>query len=417
MMADGPWMIRALNGVGRVWRSAGMPRRQLVPDALIAEAQEAEGLSDLGPPAAYREGLERICAAIDAIPDFPTVGLGMARRQLVGALKQRLAYYDWRTAEPRRFQTPLVAPLIVVGLPRTGTTLLHRLLSAAPGARPLPLWEVARTFPRRGQPDRRRSAGKVGAALIRATVPTLAQKHSIESEQPEECMHVQVASFFSWAWFSDYPIPSYTRWMQRADAGPAYDYWADFLRFVQHDDPNARLTLKSPSHTGHLADLLARFPDARIVWTHRNPTEVVPSFASLIASTRTLTTSPSTSDPHALGREMSDYLSWSVERGLTQRRDIPTGQLIDVPYTRLVADPLGVVAEIHRHFGLPWTPQVSGAVREEVQRASARHGGGHRYTLADFGLSERSIRNDFSAYLDSGYPSATSFGTPTPSRG
>jgi hypothetical protein len=396
--------IRALNTVGRVWRAAGFSPRRLVPDEIIAEAlgaaRKEPGFEDasLGDLSEVRAGMEVVCSALEQLPELPTAGRFAARRQLLRALRQRIRRLAWRAKHPERFAETLRPPVIVLGLPRTGTTFLHRLLSAPSDARALPMWEVAMPFPPLDGPDKRRQSGERGAAMVKRALADFDAKHATGADEPEECMHLQNEAFFSWSWFSNYPIPTYTRWLQEADPSVAYDVWLDVLRFIQASSPERRLTLKSPSHLAHIGAILDRVPDARIVWTHRDPAAVVPSFASLIASTRAVATTDQTADPHALGREMSDFLADQLRRGLAWRERIPTGQLIDIAFEDLKRDPLSTVARIHHHFGLPWSPEVSRAVQTEVEARPRNRHGAHRYELADFGLSRGLIAELFDNY-------------------
>ncbi len=403
-MKDLPTPIRALNTVGKMWRRAGFSPRRLDPELLMEAALEAaakepgSGQPDLGDPAEFRPGLQVICRALEELPELPTAGRFAARRQILRALRQRIRRRAWLDQRPERFSRRIQPPVIVLGLPRTGTTFLHRLLSAPGDTRALPMWEVAMPFPPLEGPDKRRDAGQRGASLMKRAIADIDQKHATGADEPEECMHMQDEAFFSWSWFSNYPIPSYTRWLQSADAAPAYGVWSDVLRFVQHQDVSKRLTLKSPSHMAHLSTLLDAVPDARIVWTHRDPATVVPSFASLIATTRAVSTTPTTADPHALGREISDFLAHQLQQGLAARARVATGQLIDISFDDLRRDPLATVARIHQHFGMPWNPDVSRAVRAEVHARPRNRHGSHRYGLADFGLSQGLIDTLFEGY-------------------
>ena len=398
-----PAPMRALNTVGRAWRAAGMPARKLNPDALIQAAIEESGLSDIGDTSEFLPGLQQICTALEQLPELPTTGRFAARRQILRSLRQRLRRRAWLAQRPDAFAAELKAPVIVVGLPRTGTTFLHRLLAAPEAARALPMWEVAMPFPPLQGPDKRQQTGERGARMMRRVVPDIDRKHATGADEPEECMHLQDESFVGWSWLSNYPISAYSRWLQQADPSHAYDVWSDVLRYVQQQSPGSRLTLKSPSHTAWIDALLARAPDARIVWTHRDPVEVVPSFASLIQTTRAVSTTPQTADPHALGREICDHLAWQAHRGMAHRDRIPTGQLIDISFSDLRQDPLGTVARIHSHFGIPWKPQVAQRVQAEIDnRKQGRHGA-HKYGLDDFGLSRESVQQQFKAYLDLGF--------------
>lgn len=399
-----PTPIRALNAVGRAWRSAGFAPRRLDPDALMEEALQAArkepGLADasLGDVSEFRDGLDLLCRSLEQLPELPTAGRFAARRQLLRSLRQRIRRLAWKARHPERFAVPLQPPVIVLGLPRTGTTFLHRLLAAPARARALPMWEVAMPFPPLQGADQRRRSGERGAAVMQRVLTDFDAKHATGSDEPEECMHLQNEAFFSWSWLSNYPVPTYTQWLTEADPTLAYDVWLDVLRFVQSGAPEGRLTLKSPSHLAHIGAILDRVPQARIVWTHRDPAEVVPSFASLIESTRALATTTQTADPHALGRELSDFLADQLRRGLAARTRVPTGNLIDIAFDDLKRDPLSTVARIYHHFGLDWSPEVSRAVQAEVRARPRNRHGSHRYSLADYGLSSGLMDELFANY-------------------
>ncbi len=399
-----PTPIRSLNAVGRVWRAAGFPPRRLDPDDLIQVALDNtrklpgfEGAT-MGDTSEFREGLEVVCAALEQLPELPTAGRFAARRQILRALQQRLKRRTWLEQHPERFARRLTPPVIVLGLPRTGTTFLHRLLAAPDDTRALPLWEVATPFPPMQGPDARKANGERFISMVKKALSDFDAKHATGADEPEECMHLQDEAFLSWSWFSNYPIPTYTRWLQTADPTHGYRVWHDVLRFVQGQDASKRLTLKSPSHLSRIEAILDRVPDARIVWTHRDPATVVPSFASLIASTRRIAATPATADPHALGWELSEFLSGQLKQGLAARDRVPTGQLIDISFYELRRDPLATVARIHHHFGLPWTPAVSRAVQAEIRARPEQRHGVHRYGLAEFGLSQTLIDEKFANY-------------------
>ena len=173
--------------------------------------------------------------------------------------------------------------MIVLGLPRTGTTFLHRLLAARLGPRTADgRW---RCRFRRGRPAA--PVGRAGRGGDAEGAHRLRRQARREVRRARRCMHLQNEAFFSWSWLSNYPVPTYTRWLTEADPALTYDVWLDVPWFVQSGAPRCRLTLKSPqsTHDAHIGTILDRVPQARIVWTHRDPAEVVPSFASLIEST------------------------------------------------------------------------------------------------------------------------------------
>lgn len=390
-MASLPPSLRFVNRVGRAWRAAGRSPRRIQADTLVAEAQRQAGRADLGDPTEYRTALEVITQGLEHTPHLSTVGRFSVRRQLVGALAQRAVREAWRERAPERFQTPLRTPLVIVGLPRTGTTFLHHLLSAPSDTRSLAMWEVARPFPPVEGPDRRQTINKRAANWVLGAMPDFADKHDTGRDAPEECMHLMNQAFFAWTYWSVYDVPGYRDWLTTADATPAYRIWSDVLRFHQHDTPQRRFVLKSPSHAAHLDALIEAVPEARVVFAHRDVTSVVPSFASLLTTLRGATHLPEHIDRRSLGTEALAHLGWAADRARALRDRVPSHRRIDVHFDELRSTPLAVAERIHRAFDLPWTPDVEAAVSGVIAAKSGRRSSGHRYSADDFGLTDRAI--------------------------
>ena len=387
-----PPSLRFINRVGRVWRSAGGAPRSLRADALVADAQRGANRADLGAVTDYRPGLDTLVAGLDRATHLSTVGRAIMTRRIRTVLTQRAERETWRERAPERFRTPLAAPLIIVGLPRTGTTFLHHLLSSVPGTRSLALWQVSRPFPPISGPDRRRTAAKRMMGMIGHTLPEFAAKHDTDTDAPEECMHIMNLAFYAWTYWSMAGIPGYREWWWSTDPAPAYRAWSDALRFAQADRPGVRFVLKSPSHTAQLAALLAAEPDARIVCTHRDVASVVPSFASLLRTMRRVMYLPEHLDLHALGAETLDQLARTADRARAARDSVPSDRWIDVPFEHLRTDPVQVVERIHRAFGYDWDGATEAAVRSAAASKGHRKSSGHRYTAAEFGLDADQIR-------------------------
>ena len=223
------------------------------------------------------------------------------------------------------------------------------------------------------------------------TLPEFASKHETDIDAPEECMHIMNLAFFAWTYWSMAGLPGYREWWWSADPKPAYRAWSDALRFEQAARPSERFVLKSPSHTAHLEALLAAEPDARIVFTHRSPRSVVPSFASLIRTMRRAMYLPEHLDLHALGAETLDQLGRTADRARACRGTIRADRMVDVPFDDLRSDPMGVVERIHRTFGFDWNDAIATSVREAVAHKAHRKSSGHRYTAAEFGLDPDQI--------------------------
>ncbi len=381
-----PLPLRVVNRVGRMWRAAGGRPRALDADALVADVLKSTGRTDLGPAAEYRPALEVVLDGLDRAPHLSTVGRMLVNSRLQASLTHRANREDWKARAPERFATPVRKPLIIVGLPRTGTTFLHHLLASAPDARTLPMWQVARPFPPPTGPDTRRADNAKLVRRMRQTLPEFATKHDTGNDAPEECMHVMNLAFFAWTYWSMSGLPGYREWWWQADPTPAYRVWSDVLRFEQSVNPSPRFVLKSPSHTAHLDALLAAEPDARLVFTHRDPRSVVPSFASLLRTMRRTVFLREHLDLPALGTEVLDQLGRTADRARELRRTLPADRIVDVPFDELRQDPIAVVERVHRHFDLPWDDTTRATIDNAARSKADRKASGHRYTAEEFGL-------------------------------
>lgn len=391
--------LRALNRLGRAYRALGGSPRALDADAIVAHVLHTTGRTDLGDPTAYRPALDAFLADLAPGDRASTTGIVMARRRLVTSLSHRARALDWRAHAPERFDTELRPPIVVLGLPRTGTTFLHRLLAAAPDTRVLTAWEVADPWPPLSGPDHRRQHLRVPAAIAERALPDLFTKHATGLDAPEECMHLMAQAVFWWNLWAMYGGPTYKRFLHATPPTAAYRAWGDVLRFYQSQD-SRRFVLKSPSHVGHLNTLLAEVPSARIVWTHRDPVESVPSFASLVRTLREVGTVPSLHTSEAVGPDVLDHLGQVADRAVAHRHCIPSTQLVDVTLKQLRTEPLAVVERIHTAFGLPWDGDTERRVRAVVAQREARKRtvAPHAYSAADFGLTDAAVRERFSAY-------------------
>jgi hypothetical protein len=361
-------------------------------EALLASAMASEGVDDLGPDAdalktalsVYAESVER-----DARPH----GLGRVylyerifRMSLVARL--RLVPHLRAGARPRR------PPLVVCGLPRSGTTLLHRLLALADDAAGIPLWQLLEPIPPRDGPDLRREHALRNLEWAARLAPvSLDAQHLMRPDLPDECGHLLRASFRgSMQW--QVPAYSWLRWSLDADAGPAYRAWAAFLSVLEPADQ--RLVLKDPFHAANLDALLAACPGARVVQTHRDPVEVVPSFHKLTLTVHRVLV-PELDVPRTV-RANTRWLETVVERNAAVRGVVPADRLVDVDYRALVADPLAVVAQVHEQLGLPLTDAHRSRVRAWLAAHPQREHGPNPYDVRDYGQTRDELVERFAGY-------------------
>jgi len=377
--------------VGALARVVGLGPQLLDPDQVIRMARFRTGLTELG-AVAQPLGLEMACRSLATDAGLGGFGRLVVGNALVEGVSNRLRYVDALARVPQRFDVPLVPPIFVVGLPRSGTTFLHRLLCAVPGHRGIPLWESR--WPIAGKRDRRRMATAWQIAMLRGAAPEVMAKHAFELDSPEEAITMFEASLgwnpFLWRIAGCH---RYVRWLLEQDAEGPYTAFVDLLRWIAAPTPQHRMVLKTPNHLGYVDLLHALLPDAVFVRTHRDPAKCIPSYASLSATMHGV--SVGKVDKRAIG-QTSLHL-WTTHAARAARARAP---IIEVAYDDLVANPLATVTRVFAEAGLPWTSQTRQAVATEVQRRPAGKHGKHIYSSADFGLTDAEIRARYAAAVD-----------------
>ncbi|MFG2575873.1 sulfotransferase family protein [Streptomyces sp. NPDC048481] len=314
---------------------------------------------------------------------------GHVRRHLANRARVRRLIAE----HPGIAREPVERPVFVAGLPRTATTLTHGVLSLSEQHRCPLLWELL-TPDLAGTPEQRRRA-VAGARLMVGAIDLFAPRyrdiHTLVAEGPEECTFALPHTVMP---LSQARIPAYRAALEERDFVPDYAYLKQVYQVLQHGRPRRRWVLKSPLHTGHLDALLAVFPDATLVWTHREPAAVVASFCSLIEHGMAITRRPL--DLHELGATWLALLSRSVERGLAARAAVPREALVDVPYSWLGSDPAAGAPKLYDAVGARWTE----ADAARLPRIAARPKGSrpHRYDLARYGLTRADVDAAFAGY-------------------
>jgi hypothetical protein len=391
-----PLPIRVLNSLSSaLHRATGLDTISLDPDNLAAAAARKAGCSDFGSDE-FRDALDVLCASADRDAHLNLVGRMMMREHIVSALATRLLLVEARRTRPEVFEAELVPPLIVVGLPRSGSTFLHRLLSIAPGARALPFWLLRRPLPLPGK-DRRRSEIVTRLKIAKKFAPQLDAKHFVEADSPEECFWLLDPSLRSLTFWVNAPVYGYVEWLAQQDMRPAYATYREMLQLIQADTPGARLTLKAPAHTPWLAELLEAIPTAHIVQTHRDPLPVVASACSLFHTIHGLAGEV---DPPRLGRVILDLLANNLVRNLAARERLGKDAVLDIQYEELLADPSATVARIHERFGLGVDDELRSCLAAEVSLLAQHKHGRHDYDLGDFGLGADEVRDAFARYTE-----------------
>ncbi|MBN1770378.1 MAG: sulfotransferase [Deltaproteobacteria bacterium] len=405
-----PWVLRAANRTLGVLQGAGLGSPDLTVAGLLAEARRRAGLWSFGDDT-LSDRLRLLVEAVVSEARLHPLGRWMFRENAVRTLVNRLRMEDDWARHPEIADVPLPRPVFVVGLQRTGTTVLHRMLASDPARRFLPSWEAVNIapVPRRangnggngggngnGKPDPRLGPARFAERALRYMAPDFFAIHPVEAEAPEEDVLL-----FEYAVWSTVPeammhVPSFSAWLARQDHREAYRFYARVLRYLQWQRPGGPWVLKTPHHMEHLDVLFEVFPDARVLQTHRDPTRVLASFCSMMSHSRGVFSDRV--DPCAVGRHWFAKARRMIERSTAVRDAHRDGRFLDVHYGRLVADPLAELRRVYEFLGDPLTPTAEEAMRAWLRDNPQHKHGRHRYRLEDFGLDRDEVARLFADY-------------------
>ena len=390
--------VRLLNGCGALLDKSPIPRTPLRAVDLIETAKRRCGLDDFG-GGDFFEGISRLLDSCQREAQLNLIGRIVLRADLIRILCSRLFIQRDRKAYPSIVRQEIREPLFIVGLPRSGTTVLHTLLASDPDHRVPLTWEVMTPSPPTHDNEKRRIQRAISSCnCFNWLAPTFRQVHPVGAELPQECVSLMAPTFMSDQFDAMYYAPSYRAWFFRQDLRPAYEYHRRFLQHLQVRQNARRWVLKAPTHMFALPSLLTVYPDALFVQTHRAPLDAMASVSSLITILRRVFSDAV--DPLTVCREAIDYWSKTLAKFLQERAVLAEHRICDVDYVEIHRDPLAVVRRIYGHFG--WS--LSQTVEERMRRALAsqpeeRHRL-HRYDLSQFGVEEAESAARFAAYCD-----------------
>lgn len=322
----------------------------------------------------------------------------LARYEYLRILSNRLCIQASIDRHPEILQIPVQSPVFILGLPRTGTTLLHHLLAQDPGNRAPLMWEMLFPAPPSRGADWRTWQTKAAVLAAYTLMPRLRPVHAMQADGPEECMFLLANEFASLDFAVRRYIPSYIAWYFRQEATQTYESYRRQLQLVSWSRPAGRWILKSPYHLPSLRAVLQVFPDAYIVQTHRHPSEVIPSICSLVQIVRDAFSRQV--DRGSLGAEWTDIWGEALTRAMRDRNAASTGRFIDVDYRELVSDPLRSIRSLYDRLGQLLSAETEIRMREWLHNNPQNKHGRHRYTLEEFSLDRELIHHRFSGYID-----------------
>jgi hypothetical protein len=398
-----PPLVRVANRLLGVVRR-GPLRVSLELESLVDAAQKRARLADAPDPAAV-EALRVLLDAIEREARLHALGRLITRTRIVSTLTTGLRLAALRRARPEIERAPIHRPIVIVGLPRTGTTLLHRLLASDDARiRAVTSWEALMPVPDDADDDgtRRIALASRSEAALRYMAPDFFAVHPIDAKGPEEEILLLDLAFRSTVAESTLHVPSFAAWLEEADQSPAYRTMALALKLLQSQrSPTGddwRWVLKTPHHLEWLDELPRVLERPLVVWTHRDPTDVVASFCSMIAHGRGVFSDDV--DPHEIGRAWLRKGKRMVERAMAARAAIGEDDFVDVRYADLVRDPIAIACAVQERAGLPASRDAIARMRAGLGREAKDRHGVHRYRLADFGLTDADVATAFAPYRD-----------------
>jgi hypothetical protein len=409
-----PFALRALNALGGpiVRRAASLDLEQL-----LATAQARTGLSEYGDPG-FREPLGVLLEAFERDANLSALGRIASRGLVLQLLANRLRIEDLFLRHPEIEREAVERPIIIAGLPRTGTTHLHNLISQDPSLRSLPYWESlepvpdpreepgAASFAQRAEGERRPAGWRdprvvrcaKGLAMVHRVMPLFPLMHEMTPDARHEEIQLLAIAFSTMLFESSYFVPSYAEWYKKSDQRPAYRYLRRCLQALQWLRGPKRWVLKSPQHLEQQAALIEIFPDATFVQTHRDPVRITASLCTMIAYGNRM--NARRVDPASVGRYWAARTEDLLRGSITGRAALPPAQVIDVHFKQFMKDDVATAERVLEFAAHPMTDAARAAVRAFMDANPRGKHGTIEYRLADVGLDEAERRAALRFYSD-----------------
>ena len=371
----------------------------------MSEAQaRSGGLTDLG-SGPFQDPLKLLISSLENEARLNSIGRVIARERILGHTVNRLHYVNDRKRFPEIAGQEITQPVFIIGLPRTGTTILHDILAQDPANRVPMTWEAMFPSPPPEtdsfETDPRIEVCEALFPDIDAQIPGFKAMHPMGARLSQECVTLMGEAMCTPLFHNQFRVPSYQDWVDlEADFGHVYDLHRQQLQHLQSRHKGDRWVLKTGAHMWGLEHLLAAYPDARIVFTHRDPVQSMTSYASLTSLVRTMGSDDV--DRHEIARDWSARLCRVVGHALEVReaREYPEAIFYDMSFGDFVADQFGVVRKIYAAFGLSMSEEAEARMRAFVADNPKGKHGSHDYSPEEYGVDPVAVRREFGSYID-----------------
>jgi hypothetical protein len=372
-------------------------------DRLVAEAVASAGADDFG-EATWQEGLDLLLEGFQSEARLHELGVEIAASDVVNNLVNRLGIIEWRSQHPEIAEVGIEQPIVIVGQPRTGTTILYDLLALDPNLRAPLTWEVDKPLPppetATYDTDPRIAEVDETLAMTDLLIPGFTDFHPMGATLAQECVRITAGDFRSMIFPVLYRVPTYNHWLLHdADLRPAYRWHRVYLQHLQSRHPARQWLLKSPAHLWHLDELAGEYPDVIIVQTHRDPLKVIASTSALATHLRRMASDEP--DITEIAADYADDIFLGLDRGIDARKRgvVPPNRIVDVQFSAFVADPIATVREIYLALGRELDDVTEDTMRRFLDKNPGDGGGGGtRYRFADTGLDPDALRERAAAY-------------------
>lgn len=385
-----PWWFKALNKAWKVSYPLGT-RSSLDKDSLIRAARKATGLKDLGKDF-WNEPLDRLLYSMKEEARLHPIGYFISRERMVNLLAIRLRAEELFRRHPEILDQPLYPAWVILGLQRTGTTKLHRLLASDESNRVLLSWEAINPVPLKNDKsgdDKRIAVARMSERALKLMAPGFFAIHPVEHNAPEEDILLLDTTFMSTTPEATMHVPSYADWLEKTDQTEAYAYMVKLLKLLQWQRPGKRWILKSPHHLEFAGLIDKHFEEVRFLWTHREVTECIPSFISMVAHSRVIFSNDV--DGHDVATHWIRKTGYMLQKGLEYRLKNPgKDQFTDIFYHNLKDRSSEVLQDIYRLDG-GITPELLTRFKKTEQDNPMGKYGIHEYNLEDFRVTREDI--------------------------
>jgi hypothetical protein len=393
------WPERVLNAVATASLRLNLPPTRLNIDEILSAARRRTGLTDWGDD----RFIEVMRVLVDILDDAGITPLARAicRNILTKSVVNRLRIEAWMAKHPEAEDIEIERPLFVVGFPRTGTTVLQNLLSLPDDRRALEFWELTDPVPRfdDAAEDERRRVRATDRMLSAAylVAPEMGAVHEVRARTPEECWGLMANTCAVLNYDFQSGMAAFGDHLMANDMSWAYAEYKRMLKMLLHQRPAKRLVLKCPEHLWFLDALFDVFPDAAVVWTHRDPFGAVASYSSMMSMPRRVYYG--SFDPMEVGPYVTERFAVGIERAMAARQRLPEANILDVRFADLVQDQAGTVRRIHEHFGLEHPDTLDDQVAAWLTSRREDKRGAHRYDPVRYGLQRDALRDRYADYM------------------